>query len=699
MTTMIVPPDMLSRAQAIIGVPFKPKGGWTLSQCNWANDQLRGPVITSTASSFSARSPQFAVLGGATETISLTVENQRTGGAPVALLRYWNSAGQVIAPDSPTKLLSVSGRHQSVLTHPVDAARAAFIVQDAGGSGYFDFGLAMINPGSEAAPFVDSETSASFAATLVDHQRVLIELDAGKASAEDLQQISTNLSGLNGEVEAAVGRLDQAQSQLEGKASATALEQVEARTTATEADVLGLETALATEAGARAEAINQLSARQAVRPNHVPNGGLADGARGWLLNGGAVGVVNPVRGRVITGSTVNWSALSEAFPVFGGNPYFIASSLLSQRNGGSMGVRLRYYSDAAAQVDGPGQSISNGVEIAGSGEERKSIGSVAPSNAIRARAELYAYAGSGGYSDAGMVMVNAGTLPAPFNDLTADAELSASVTEQSLAIIDLTTQQALARFELAAQAAGGLPALFRLVSSSLGSYGALIAPVVALLNNIPGGDPLVVMEARNGKAFFARAVSVDHPTENARLIVGPTAGGTILWFGTKSFDADTATRTNARWAFGTDLRVYYGGSELGGGSPSTVLVFQSGAGAGTVSRTLNIGAASKLSFAGSLEGGSLATNEPLYARLTLTASAGGQSQTVGTCDVVLEPNGNQLPGGSWEAQSAGSGVFSARSTITGTPVTYALSVTRTGGANFGSQGSVISGELTILPLT
>ena len=37
MATMIVPPDMLSRAQAIIGVPFKPKGddlsGWDCRGC------------------------------------------------------------------------------------------------------------------------------------------------------------------------------------------------------------------------------------------------------------------------------------------------------------------------------------------------------------------------------------------------------------------------------------------------------------------------------------------------------------------------------------------------------------------------------------------------------------------------------------------------------------------------------------------
>ena len=484
------------------------------------------------------------------------------------------------------------------------------------------------------------------------------------------------------------------------QAIATSVDEVEARTDQTEAAIIAVNKAVSDEATARASAIDQVTARTTLRGNLVPNSTGAQGMSGWTGSAWAANAGSDVSGPHFYNNTLTQNLVSGYIEgIAGGQAYTLQADIRLAATTGTVRGLIEWFSPSASLGFSPVAFTANAGRLFGGVPLSGQV--TAPSTATRARVLFNPQSITGLVSMAvRRIKLEWGAPPATgWTDEATVSSLSASVTSQSLAIIDLTTQQALARFELAAQAAGGLPALFRLVSSSLGSYGALIAPVVALLNNIPGGDPLVVMEARNGKAFFARAVSVDHPTENARLIVGPTAGGTILWFGTKSFDADTATRTNARWAFGTDLRVYYGGSELGGGSPSTVLVFQSGAGAGTVSRSLNIGAASKLSFAGSLEGGSLATNEPLYARLTLTASAGGQSQMVGTCDVVLEPNGTQLPGGSWAAQSAGSGTFSARSTITGTPVTYALSVTRTGGANFGSQGSVISGELTILPLT
>lgn len=62
--------------------------------------------------------------------------------------------------------------------------------------------------------------------------------------------------------------------------------------------------------------------------------------------------------------------------------------------------------------------------------------------------------------------IAAGSIPA----------LEASVTQNSLAIVDLETGAALAKFELVAAASGGKPARFKLVSSSLGSAIALDAP-------------------------------------------------------------------------------------------------------------------------------------------------------------------------------------------------------------------------------
>lgn len=64
--------------------------------------------------------------------------------------------------------------------------------------------------------------------------------------------------------------------------------------------------------------------------------------------------------------------------------------------------------------------------------------------------------------------MEASTTPSAWTDEATTRELSASVSEHSLAIIDLETGAALAKFELVAEASGGKPARFRLVSSSLG---------------------------------------------------------------------------------------------------------------------------------------------------------------------------------------------------------------------------------------
>lgn len=78
------------------------------------------------------------------------------------------------------------------------------------------------------------------------------------------------------------------QARIDGDASnAEAISLVQARTALTEADIIDLANAQAAETLARAEAINQVSARQAINPNQTPNGNFErSSAEGWELPAG-----------------------------------------------------------------------------------------------------------------------------------------------------------------------------------------------------------------------------------------------------------------------------------------------------------------------------------------------------------------------------------------------------------------------------
>ena len=66
------------------------------------------------------------------------------------------------------------------------------------------------------------------------------------------------------------------------------------------------------------------------------------------------------------------------------------------------------------------------------------------------------------------IKVNFGAVATEFSDDYSGTALEASITEQSLAIIDLENQKSIAADEVLANALGGLPTLLRLISSSAG---------------------------------------------------------------------------------------------------------------------------------------------------------------------------------------------------------------------------------------
>jgi hypothetical protein len=179
------------------------------------------------------------------------------------------------------------------------------------------------------------------------------------------------------------------------------------------------------------------------------------------------------------------------------------------------------------------------------------------------------------------IKLEKGSVATIYSSDATQTAIAASVAEHSLTLIDLELQQSIAFFEVAAVASSGLPAMLQLLSGMGGGYAALIAPIVALMNSVPGGDPLVAMQAIGGEVFFPRPIYVD--LAGRRLIVGP-GNGWVMWFGPDTIDAAAATRTNGYFALGTDGKVYYGSAELGSGATGGAAASRASV-TGTVSST------------------------------------------------------------------------------------------------------------------
>nr|WP_313518657.1 hypothetical protein [Brevundimonas diminuta] len=383
------------------------------------------------------------------------------------------------------------------------------------------------------------------------------------------------------------------QARIDGdEANALAISGVAARTANTEADIIDLENALANETTARAEAINQLSARQAVRPNLIINSTAAQGMQGLTNFGSRAVVAYPTApdgpqwaADAGSGSDLSFGARWTARSVKAGFPYSLQAELggFGMTNGQVRAVGV--FKNASGGVTGYIVATAFYDAFAGGYVLRRTENVIAPTGTVSCELQIDVDGGAftaGGSAGWRRVKLEQGPVCTLWSDDASDVELSATVTEQSLAIIDLELQQSVAAYEVLANASGGLPAFLRLVSGMGGGYAALAAEVVALMNTAPGGNPLIAMQAIGGEVFFPRPIYVD--LGGRRLIVGPGTGW-VLWFGPNTINAAGATRTNGYFALGTDGKVYYGSAELGGGGGADGAAFDRAPIAGDVSST------------------------------------------------------------------------------------------------------------------
>ncbi|HAC00772.1 MAG TPA: hypothetical protein DCF67_04460, partial [Brevundimonas sp.] len=397
---------------------------------------------------------------------------------------------------------------------------------------------------------------------------------------------------------------------------ATSIEGLEARTAHTEADIIDLENALANETMARAEAVGQLTARSIHKTNLIDNPSGAGAFRGWSKEGSPASYVDDDRlaGRIFV---VYGYMVSQVYPAAPGDQHSLGFMASPVGDGGH--VRLQYVT--------PGGLVEGVYVDAGGGaideRRRSSAPSTAPAGTTGFR--LVVAAPAGGLLPVWGIKVNFGSVAADFSDDYSTTVLAATVTDQSLAIVDLENQQRLASFRKIAEASGAAPAYYEFVSSTSGGYAAIAAPLVALLNSIPGGDPLVAMQAIAGEVFFPRPVYVD--LGGRRLIVGP-GNGWVLWFGPDTINAEGATRTNGYFALGTDGKVYYGSAELGGGGGDSALRSTIGGSAGAATHGATWVNAGTTTFSNLPAGGTIKIFASGNAQGGMTVEGSGLGTTV-----------------------------------------------------------------------
>lgn len=282
------------------------------------------------------------------------------------------------------------------------------------------------------------------------------------------------------------------QARIDGdEANATAISGVAARTANTEADIIDLENALATETGARAEEVSQIMARlRQGSPNLIDFGDFRNGLVGWSNGGG--GWTSNYRDDI--GSYVFATGpgfIFKDFAILPGKSYSLSAE-------GGIGNKSVY-----AQLFNGATSLGVTSEV------------INPIGGTRAATPTF---GHGSANIARVVIVNNGPgatevtrvqlqegEATDWRDDASAISLSSSVTEQSLAIIDLENQQAIASWRIKSEASGSKPAIIEAVSALGGSHVAFSAEQIYLGDNTVFDDATNTWQTIDGSTVYIRA--------------------------------------------------------------------------------------------------------------------------------------------------------------------------------------------------
>ena len=313
------------------------------------------------------------------------------------------------------------------------------------------------------------------------------------------------------------------QARIDGdESNAEAISLVQARTANTEADIIDLENALATETGARAEAISQVTARQNINPNLLAGGSGERGVSGWDGAGGL---------QVGSYPTVAPSYFYKVFPVGTAVDDFHVSPKVWVEGLSNITVQWAgaAYAGATTQV---WVAWYNGAGVYVGETARFALASGSPQTFARPSGATFASwvvrtvgAAPTGYADVVFhsIKIEKGSVATIYSTDATQNEISASVTEQRLAIIDLENQQNIALFRVKTEASGSRPAIIEAYSGLGISALAFSAGQIYLGDNTVFDDATNTWQTIDGSTVYIRAEGAPFGAfNNLREWWGPT---------------------------------------------------------------------------------------------------------------------------------------------------------------------------------
>lgn len=357
----------------------------------------------------------------------------------------------------------------------------------------------------------------------------LVDLENGKVALSEYNTLKGEVQAARNGAPSLLGQIQYLQSVdldlQNNKASVSSVDALTARTGHTEADIIDLENALANEVSARAEAISQVSARAGHRANLIDNPSGADDFRGWVKEGSPASYVDDDRlaGRIFV---VYGYMVSQVYPAAPGDQHSLGFVASPVGDGGH--VRLQYVTPGGFVDAAPVPSGAGGYDV----RRRSTTPSTAPAGTTGFR--VVVVPPPGGVLPVWAIKVNFGSVAADFSDDYSATVLAATVTEQSLAIIDLENQQALAAWQVVAEASGGKPARIGLASSTLGSFVALDAPYIFWGDNTVFDDATDTLQTTVGGRIRVMALGAPFGA----------SGNLIEWWGPTGIGLSAMTTGN-----------------------------------------------------------------------------------------------------------------------------------------------------------
>lgn len=331
-----------------------------------------------------------------------------------------------------------------------------------------------------------------------------------------------------------------------------------------DAAISDLEDALASETVIREEQIAELTAQLPPPENLLINSSLVADTANWTM--GTWTRFSDVDGTGWQSTGAGAGATSAYASATQGIEYTLSGEIKGAAfTGGAVNVALEFWTNAARieQVVAlsllPSESTGSWVF--------KQFTITAPTGTTRFRIiNVNSSTPSGSTVRIRRLKFEVGATATEWTDGGSLTQLTATVSQHSLAIIDLDAQQALAKYEVVAVASGGKPARLKLVSSSLGSAIALDAPYVYFGDNTVFEDATDTLVTTIGTIRYITAWGAPFGPDNLTYWVGPSTVATA-----------SATKANAMGANG-QWRDNSGASFFGGATLSAP--FDSGTPAG-----------------------------------------------------------------------------------------------------------------------